>query len=220
MPILRRSYTRKRPGRGKKLLPTPAEKKTSLRKVTTTSDEAVVVLSRLPVVPRHIRRLRKIGWAILSVVEGGKSPAVVGGYKAASKEWKKLEAFFAANPRLNYGIATGAVSAFFALDIDGREGRATLAEHVKKHGPLPKTITVIIPHGQHRLFKSPGYPIPNSVRRLGPGIDVRRRTPRDGPRAHHQEQDGARLSPWRRPGKATGNDGGLGKLVQTRRESR
>ena len=173
MKNLKNTHEQKQLGRGKKLSPTPAEKKTSLRKVTTTSDKAVGIPIRLPEILRHIRRLRKLGWAILPIVEGGKSPAVVGGYKAASKEWKKLEAFFAANPRLNYGIATGAVSAFFALDIDGREGRATLAELVRKHGPLPKTITVITPHGEHRLFKSPGYPIPNSVGRLGPGIDVR-----------------------------------------------
>ncbi len=48
MPILRRSHTQKRPGRGKKLSPTPAEKKTSLRKVNTTSDKAGGIPSRLP----------------------------------------------------------------------------------------------------------------------------------------------------------------------------
>ncbi len=65
------------------------------------------------------------------------------------------------------------MSGFFAVDIDGREGRATLAELVRKHGPLPKTIVCLTPHGEHYLFKAPGYPIPNTVGRLGPGIDIR-----------------------------------------------
>jgi hypothetical protein len=82
--------------------------------------------------------VRKFGSAIIPVVEGGKAPAIEGGYKAASKDWKRLEAIFRPNPRLNCGIATGAVSGFFAVDIDGLKGRATIAALVRKHGPLPK----------------------------------------------------------------------------------
>ena len=67
-------------------------------------------------------RSLKLGAAILPVVEGGKAPAVKGGYRAAFKDRKKLETFFRANPHLNYGIATGALSGLFALDIDGPEG--------------------------------------------------------------------------------------------------
>ena len=41
MKNLKNTHEQEQLGRGKKLSPTPAEKKTSLRKVTTTSDKAV-----------------------------------------------------------------------------------------------------------------------------------------------------------------------------------
>jgi hypothetical protein len=115
----------------------------------------------------------ELGFKVFPAVQGGKKPAIVGGFKAASKDRKRIETFFRANRRLNYGIVTGAVSGFFALDIDGSEGRTTLASHVKKHGLLPKTVKVESPHGEHDYFKTPGHPIPNSVGRVGPGVDVR-----------------------------------------------
>lgn len=137
-------------------------------------DDRERIPNKLPDMLRHIIRARKLGSAIIPVVKGGKAPAIQGGHKAASKDLKKLAAFFRANPRLNYGIATGAASGFFALDIDGPKGKAALAEFARKHGPLPATVKQLTPNdGAHIFFKSPGYPIPNSVGRLGPGIDIR-----------------------------------------------
>ena len=89
------------------------------------------------------------------------------------KDRKKLETFFRANPHLNYGIATGALSGLFALDIDGPEGRTTLTTCEIKHGLVPKTTTVFTPHGKHYYFQMPAYPIPSSVGRVGPGVDAR-----------------------------------------------
>ena len=80
--------------------------------------------------------------AILPVVAGGKAPAIKGGVKAASKNKGLVDRWFNARPNLNYGIATGAPSKFFAVDVDGPPGRDTLAALERKHGPLPVTVTV------------------------------------------------------------------------------
>jgi hypothetical protein len=165
------SNHRKSLGRGAKRTPLLV-KKTNVpagRSIALTSRVEVNVPSRL----KEIRRVLKMGAAVLPVVAGGKSPAIAGGYKAASKDKAQVEAHFRANPRLNYGIATGKVSDFVALDIDGPKGRATLAALVAKHGPLPKTVKVMTPRGEHHYFKAPSNPIPSSVKRVGAGIDVR-----------------------------------------------
>jgi hypothetical protein len=46
----------------------------------------------LPDILRQIIRARKLGSAIIPVIEGGKAPAIDGGHKAASKDWKKPSA--------------------------------------------------------------------------------------------------------------------------------
>jgi hypothetical protein len=111
--------------------------------------------------------------AILPVVAGGKPPAIKGGVRAASKNKGLVDRWLKARPNLNYGIATGAPSKFFAVDIDGPLGRATLAALERKHGPLPATVTVKTPHGAHYYFETPTYAIPNSAGRLGDGLDIR-----------------------------------------------
>ena len=74
---------------------------------------------------------------------------------------------------MNYGIATGAKSGFFAIDVDGPEGKASLEALTHDHGLLPKTVVVKNPRGFHRYFKCPGHPVPSSVGRIAAGIDIR-----------------------------------------------
>jgi hypothetical protein len=114
-----------------------------------------------------------LGFKVFPVVPGGKRPAISRWPKRATKDPSVASRYFADHPKFNYGILTGAPSGFFALDPDGPEGRATIAALVKAYGPLPETIEVLTPHGEHYYFAMPGYPIPNSVGRVGPGVDVR-----------------------------------------------
>jgi hypothetical protein len=122
---------------------------------------------------RELQRVLAIGAAVLPVAKGGKMPAIAGGVYAATNNMKTLAPIFKANPDLNYGIATGAPSGIFVLDIDGQDGKEAFAGLVKEHGALPKTVRVLTPHGEHRYFEAPGCAIPNSVGRIGPGIDIR-----------------------------------------------
>ena len=125
--------------------------------------------SRLDMIHRFIDE----GFAVFPLVAGGKTPAVEHGFKAASTDKAKIDGWFGKRPQLNVGLATGKISGFFAFDADGPRGKMTLAEFVRKHGPLPKTVKSLTPHGAHFFFKWPGYWIPCSVGKLGPGIDIR-----------------------------------------------
>lgn len=83
--------------------------------------------------------------------------------------------------RSHCGLATGAGSGFWVLDVDlkhDKNGFETLAELEARHGPLPKTFTVRTPSGgEQRYFRYPtdGREVKNSASAedLGPGLDVR-----------------------------------------------
>ena len=80
-------------------------------------------------------------------------------------------------PDCNIGIATGAVSGFFVLDVDnkdGKDGEASLRELEAKHGLLPTTIEVITGEGRHAWFRIGEHgAIRNSAGTIAPGLDIR-----------------------------------------------
>jgi hypothetical protein len=74
----------------------------------------------------------------------------------------------------NIGVATGAGSGFWVLDIDGEAAFAALGALEQVHGPLPPTVQQTTGKGAHFLFRWPdGVEIRNSASRIGQGIDVR-----------------------------------------------
>ena len=96
------------------------------------------------------------------------------GLKDASKDPAVVHGWFSQGD-LNVGIATGAVSGLFVLDVDPRHGGdETLAELERKHNSLPSTWRFLTGGGgEHILFRHPGGRIPNSAGRVGRGLDVR-----------------------------------------------
>ena len=68
------------------------------------------------------------------MTEGGKKPAIKGGVTAASKNKAAVDRWFQTRPDLNYGIATGARSRIFVLDVDGPEGEASLLRLTRENG--------------------------------------------------------------------------------------
>lgn len=109
----------------------------------------------------------------------GKHPMgklVPNGVKDASKDWTVIKGWIAAYPLGNIGIATGAVSGIFALDIDPRHGGKENLDHLeRRHGFFPAEAVRFHTGGggEHILFKHPGINIPNLVGRLAAGIDIR-----------------------------------------------
>jgi len=96
----------KPPGHVTKLSPPPPPIKKKIAPARTSIALTGRVEVSVPTRLKEIRRVVKMGAAVLPIVEGGKTPAIAGGYKAASKDRAAIEAPFRANPRLNYGIAT------------------------------------------------------------------------------------------------------------------
>jgi hypothetical protein len=111
----------------------------------------------------------------------------VGGYKCASRDPALIEFWWAREPAANIGVATGSVSGVWILDVDGDEGRETLATLEEQHGQLPATVEVVTPgkiskktglhtgKGLHLYFRYPlGLDIRNAQDRDDlPGIDWR-----------------------------------------------
>lgn len=94
--------------------------------------------------------------------EASSDPAVIA-------DWK--ERF----PGANVGVATGDMSGFFVLDVDpDKDGPATLAALIAKHGELPVTPQQLTGSGgSHYLFELPDFEVTNSAGKLGPGLDTR-----------------------------------------------
>ncbi|MCX7143975.1 MAG: bifunctional DNA primase/polymerase [Proteobacteria bacterium] len=106
---------------------------------------------------------------------GGKHPRVnrQTAIDATEKEWKGWLKWW---PHMNVGILTGSDTGVFVVDEDPRHGGdQSLAELIKKNGPLPKTVSASTGGGgKHYLFLIPGgMSISNSASELAPGIDIR-----------------------------------------------
>jgi Bifunctional DNA primase/polymerase, N-terminal len=109
-----------------------------------------------------------------------KQPLTPHGFKDATTDEAQIRAWWTQWPNAMVGIPTGPRSDIWALDTDKDlanqiDGEATVAQLEARHGPLPKTRTSITPRGgKHRLFSwDSNADIRNSVRKLGPGIDIR-----------------------------------------------
>jgi len=99
----------------------------------------------------------------------GKHPATDNGCTDATKDIEQLKKLWAGRKNLNVGIATGAASNIFVVDIDGAEGELD----VTKLGELPTTLTVKTGRGRHLFFKYPGYKISTRTKVIGNKVDIR-----------------------------------------------
>jgi hypothetical protein len=83
----------------------------------------------------------------------------------------QIQAWWAENPNYNLGIACGAISGIFVVDVDGAE--TELARLEAQHGELPPTVEVITARGRHLYFKYPETPVSNTAGKIAEGIDTR-----------------------------------------------
>jgi len=118
------------------------------------------------------------GWHILPVQARGKLPLVKGWPEEATSDIAQLEAWQHQHPACNWGLATGKASGLVVIDIDGTEGRASLADLERQGLTLPATLTVTTGRadgGEHRYyFGSSGVEIRNDQSgKIGAHIDVR-----------------------------------------------
>jgi hypothetical protein len=101
------------------------------------------------------------------------------GVHDATADQDRIRALFALAPwATGYGIACGlAPLHLIGLDLDvkhGCDGVTALRALSAAHGfTIPRTVTVLTPGGGRHLWLTAPGPVPNSVGRLAPGIDVR-----------------------------------------------
>lgn len=114
------------------------------------------------------------GWRVFPVAAGKKTPRTANGFHDATTDETAIGLWWEGKPHLNVGLATGAVSGVWALDVDGEPGAASVMDLEQLHGELPDTLTFRTPRGgrQHLFTIPPGVTITSGVGIL-PGIDVR-----------------------------------------------
>ncbi len=119
------------------------------------------------------------GWPIFPCDPATKAPLVVGGFKAATTDERKIRARWERWPQAMIGVPTGQACGFWALDLDlradGRDGIAQMTLMEDSHGTLPRGPVALTPSGgRHHFFRyDADRPITNRSGRLPFGIDVR-----------------------------------------------
>ena len=117
----------------------------------------------------------RCGWPVFPIVEADKKPATPHGVHDATTDASVIQPWFNNGTARNVGIATGAKSGFFVLDIDpAKGGDDALDELESQYGTLPNTVESLTGGGgRHLLFQYPGRKVRNGNNKLGPGIDIR-----------------------------------------------
>jgi hypothetical protein len=104
---------------------------------------------------------------------------ITGWRQVATTDLDLISRWWRAWPLANIGLLMGGVLRLIAIDIDGDEGRESLAKLESEHGILPPTLTQVTGRaggGEHRLVRVPDNLEIDYIRnrvRIAPGIDIR-----------------------------------------------
>lgn len=118
----------------------------------------------------------KFGWAVFPLKPREKVPMTANGFKDASKEVAQIMRWWNQWPDANIGIATGALSGFWVLDVDkDHGGYDTLEKLLNDYTPFERTPESLTgAGGNHVLFTMPDFDIRNNAgTKLGQGLDIR-----------------------------------------------
>ena len=113
------------------------------------------------------------GRAVFPCLPYDKRPATARGLKDATTNLGTIRDWWRREPLFNVAVATGAVSGFFVVDIDGVDAEGALQKLELELGEFRPTVEVITARGRHVYFKMPKSPVPNSVGKIAVGVDVR-----------------------------------------------
>jgi hypothetical protein len=112
-------------------------------------------------------KLAERGLAVFPCHPQDKRPACKHGCLDATVDADTIRLCWQAEPAFNIGVATGAVSKIFVVDVDGDDAA------LRQLGDLPPTVSVTTARGKHYYFKYPNVTVRNSAGKIAPGIDVR-----------------------------------------------
>ncbi len=142
------------------------------------------------VLARHAAEYAARGWPVLPVwwplangacacgqlgcSKPGKHPLSRHGCYDASTDPDRIRRWWKRWPQANVGIRTGTGSGLLVVDVDGPDGMHAVRALRREHGPLPAAWVRTGSGGWHAYLRLPqGQVVGNSVRRLGPCLDVR-----------------------------------------------
>jgi hypothetical protein len=114
-------------------------------------------------------KLARNGMAVFPCRVRDKRPATANGCTDATRDPDQIRTWWQQDENFNIGIATGAKSGVFVVDIDNEDGFAALV----KLGVMPDTVAAITASGEHYYFNMPDCDLRNSVRKIADGVDIR-----------------------------------------------
>lgn len=104
----------------------------------------------------------------------GKHPRTFAGCKDATRSEMQIRWWWEQAPHANVGVACGADSNLFVLDVDPPHGGdATLKALEERHGSLPATLRARTGSGGEHIFFNHIPDLSNSIGALGSGLDTR-----------------------------------------------
>lgn len=129
--------------------------------------------------------LLTLGFAIFPLAARSKQPAIAradGGHGCldATHNEGQARAWWQQRPQANIGLATGAASGIWVLDVDmhdGKDGMRSLRDLQDRHGPLPNTRVAFTPSGGlHYYFAwDSAAPVRGRTGKLATDLDTRGR---------------------------------------------
>ena len=129
---------------------------------------------------RELVRLRSVlrlcsrkGLKIIPIAPRSKVPMAGYSSRKPFSSWTETNKFLTENSEANFAAATGSLSGFFVVDVDGAEGKSSIQKLAKQNGGLGKSVRVKTPRGWHLWYSCPKVPVGNSASRIAPHIDVR-----------------------------------------------
>jgi Bifunctional DNA primase/polymerase, N-terminal len=121
-------------------------------------------------------RYISLGFKVFPLGHGSKLPAIKGGkgFKDATDDHAKIDAWVKAFPKCNIAIATGEPSGIVVIDVDPRNGGFDTLSKLAGGGNLfpPRPTAKTGNNGRHMYFRLPPG-LKSSKDRLGPGIDIK-----------------------------------------------
>jgi hypothetical protein len=113
--------------------------------------------------------LAELGYAVFPCVPNAKRPLTENGLKAATTSADQIEAWWAAHPTANIGVATAGL---LVLDIDGANNPWLTPD--RAHDLAAGALSLTPSGGRHYIFKQPaGRELRNTASKIAPKIDTR-----------------------------------------------
>ena len=115
-------------------------------------------------------RYAEMGYAVFPCVPSGKAPVTSHGFKDATTDSAKIDAWWEQHPRANIGIATAGL---LVVDVDGPEN--AWPNDLENASQLASAALSLTPRGgRHFIFRQPpGKTWRNTTGKLAPKVDTR-----------------------------------------------